>query len=192
MTGSGPQDRYLLDAASGGTFMRKYEDEAMELIEMVAENSHHNAAKPFGRGAMSKGQLIDTKAKKTGMLLERIDKMAEVQNLILDWLHIRNGSEGLAPVSLQEASPCANCSKFDHVELDCLLMAIQGQCMFREGPPRVPTQQGWPNFLGAYSNYYITPVFNKNPLQHVGFRRNNNQPYPPSYNGRQQPYANQR
>ena len=33
--GLGPQDRYLLDAASGGTFMSKYEDEAMELIETV-------------------------------------------------------------------------------------------------------------------------------------------------------------
>ena len=46
--GLGPQDRYLLDAASSGTFMRKFEDEAMDLIETVAENSHHNAAKPFG------------------------------------------------------------------------------------------------------------------------------------------------
>ena len=45
--GLGLQDRYLLDAASGGTFMSKFEDEAMELIETVAENSHHNAAKPF-------------------------------------------------------------------------------------------------------------------------------------------------
>ena len=43
-----------MDAASGGTFMSKYEDEAMELIETVAENSHHNAEKPFGRGAMPK------------------------------------------------------------------------------------------------------------------------------------------
>ena len=33
----GPQDRYLLDAASGSTFMSKFEDEAMELIEMVAK-----------------------------------------------------------------------------------------------------------------------------------------------------------
>ena len=49
--GLGPQDRYLLDAASGGTFMSKYEDDAMDLIETVAENSHHNSAKPFGRGA---------------------------------------------------------------------------------------------------------------------------------------------
>ena len=74
--GLGPQDRYLLDAASDGTFMRKYEDDAMELIEMVAENSHHNARKPFGRGAMAK--MIDAKLAKMGMLLERIDKMAKV------------------------------------------------------------------------------------------------------------------
>ena len=41
--GLGPQDRYLLNAASGGTFVSKYEDEAMELIKTVAEKSHHNA-----------------------------------------------------------------------------------------------------------------------------------------------------
>ena len=70
--GLGPQDRYLLDAASGSTFMSKYEDDAMELIETVAENSHHNAAKPFGRGAMPK--TIDAKSAETGMLLEKIDK----------------------------------------------------------------------------------------------------------------------
>ena len=32
------QDRYLLYAATGGTFLSKYEDEAMELIETVGEN----------------------------------------------------------------------------------------------------------------------------------------------------------
>ena len=90
--GLGPQDRYHLDATSGGTFMSKYEDEAMELIEMVAENSHQNVEKPFGRGVMPKGQLIDAKSAKTGMLLERIDKMMEVQNLLLDRLNIRNSS----------------------------------------------------------------------------------------------------
>ena len=74
--GLGPQDRYLLDAASGDTFMSKYEDDAMELIETVAEYSHHNVAKPFGRGAMPKS--IDAKSAETGMLLERIEKMAEV------------------------------------------------------------------------------------------------------------------
>ena len=43
--GLGPQDRYLLDATRGGTFISKFEDEAMELIITTAENSHHNAAK---------------------------------------------------------------------------------------------------------------------------------------------------
>ena len=186
--GLGPQDRYLLDAASGGTFMSKYEDDAMDLIETVAENSHHNPAKPFGRGAMPKA--LDAKSAETGMLLERIDKMAEVQNLLLDRLNIRNGSEGLAPVSLQEASPCATCSRFDHVKLDCPVMAIQGQRMYRQGPSGGPSQQGRPNYPGNYSNQYNTPVFN-NSLQNNGYRRNNDQPYPPQYNG-QQNYPNQR
>ena len=136
--GLGPQDRYLLDAASRGTFMSKYEDDAMDLIETVAENSHHNAEKPFGRGAMPKA--LDAKSAETGMLLERIDKMSEVQNLLLDRLNIRNGSKGLAPVSLQEASPCATCSRFDHLELDCPVMAIQGQGMYRQGPSGGPIQ----------------------------------------------------
>ena len=140
--GLGLQDRYLLDAESGGTFMSNYEDDAIELIKKVAKNSHHNTTKLFGRGAMPKGQMIDAKSVETGMLLERIDKMAEVQNLLLDRLNIRNGSEGLAPVSLQEASSCANCSRFDHNELDYPVMAIQGQGMFRQGPSGGPTQQG--------------------------------------------------
>ena len=120
----GPQDRYVLDATSGSTFMSKYEDDAMELIKTVAENSHHNAAKPFGRGAMPKGQMIDAKSAEKGMLLERINKMAEVQNLFLDRFNICNSSKGLTPVSLQEASPCANCSRFDHIKLDCPVMKI--------------------------------------------------------------------
>ena len=99
----GPQDRYLLDAESGGTFMSRYEHKAMELIETVAENSHHSTIKPFERGVMPKGQMIDAKSVEMGMLLERIDKMEEVQNLLLDRPNIRNGSKGLAPVSLQEA-----------------------------------------------------------------------------------------
>ena len=156
--GLGPQDRYLLDAASGGTFMSKYEDDVMELIETVAENSHHNAAKPFGRGEMPKA--IDAKSAETGMLLERIDKMVEVQNLLLDRLNIRNGSEGLVSVSLQEASPCVTCSRFDYVELDCPVMAIQGQGIYRQGLLGGPSQQGRPNYPGTYSNQYNTPLFN--------------------------------
>ena len=114
--------------------MSKYEDDAMELIKTVAENSYHSAAKPFGRGVTPKGQMIDAKSMETGMFLKRIYKMAEVQDLLLDRLNICNGSEGLTPISLQEASLCGSCSRFDHIELDCPVMAIQGQGMFRQGP----------------------------------------------------------
>ena len=174
--GLDPQDRYLLDAANGGTFMSKYEDKLMELIETVAENSHHNAVKPFGRGTMPK--TIDAKSAEMGMPLERIDKMVEVHNLLLDRLNICNDSKGLAPVLLQEELPCATCSRFDHVELDCPVMVIEGQGMYRQGPSGGPTQQGRPNILGTYPTYYNTIVFN-NPTQNAGYRRNDHQPYPP-------------
>ena len=55
----GLQDRYLLDVASGSTFMRKFEDDMMELIKTVAKNSHHNPEKPFERGATLKEGLIN-------------------------------------------------------------------------------------------------------------------------------------
>ena len=58
--------------------MSKFEDNAMELIEMMGENSHHNVKKPFKRDVMPKGQLIDAKSVETCMLLERIKKMAKV------------------------------------------------------------------------------------------------------------------
>ena len=129
--GLGAPDRYLLDAASGGTFMSKYEDEALELIELVAENSHHHAAKSFrGRSSPAKGGMLDAKAAEIGMLLDKIEKLTEAQNLIMDSLKVRPGSDGLAPVSHIDVSPCSHCSSFEHVELDCPVMAIQGQFPF--------------------------------------------------------------
>ena len=98
----GPQDRYLLDTTRDDTFMSKYEDDAMELIEIVAENSHHNAAKPFTQGVTSRGQMIDAKSMETSIFLDRIKKMFDVRNLLLDHLNIRNGSRGLALVTLQD------------------------------------------------------------------------------------------
>ena len=107
--------------------MSKYEDDVMELIKTMAENIHHNAVKPFGRGVMPKGQMIDPKSTETSMLLERIKKMVKYNNFLMDRLNIHNGYEGLAPLSLQEVSPCANCSRFVHVKLDCPVMVIQAQ-----------------------------------------------------------------
>ena len=69
--------------------MRKYEDEALELIELVAENSHHHVAKFFrGQSAPAKGGMLDAKAAETGMLFDKIEKLIKAQNLIMDSLKI--------------------------------------------------------------------------------------------------------
>ena len=146
----------------------------------MAENRHHNSTKAFRRGVMPKGKLIDTKSSEMGMLLERIKKMAEVQNLLMDRLNILNGFEGLAPVSLQEVSSCTNCSRLNHVEIDSPVMAVQGQGMYRQSPIGGPSQQGRPNYSDSSPNYYCSPIFNNNPSQPARFRRNNNQTYPPT------------
>ena len=53
--------------------MSKYEDKTLELIELVAENSHHHAAKLFGGwSAPAKGGMLDVKAVETGMLLDKL------------------------------------------------------------------------------------------------------------------------
>ena len=86
--GLGAQDRYLLDAGSGDTFMRKFKDDTMKLIETMVERSHNNKVKPLGRGVMPKGHLINSKLEETSMLLDWIKKMAEVHNLLMDRLNI--------------------------------------------------------------------------------------------------------
>ena len=77
--------------------MRKYEEEAHELIELVVENSHHHVAKSFGgQIAPSKGRMLDAKVVEPGMLFDKIEKLTKAQNLIMDSLKIRSGSKGLA------------------------------------------------------------------------------------------------
>ena len=173
----GAPERYLLDAASGGTFMSKYEDEALELIELVAENSHHHAAKSFrGRSAPAKGGMLDAKAAETCMLLDKIEKLTEAQNLITDSLKIRPGSDGLALVSHVDVLPCSHCSNFEHVELDCPLMAIQGPYSFRPNPTTYPglSQAGrstYPN--QGYSSFHNPTYAQQRSGQHTSYH----QPY---------------
>ena len=62
---------------------------------------------------------MDAKAAETDMLLDKIEKLTEAQNFIMDLLKIRQGSDGLAPVSQINVSLCSHCSSFEHVELDC-------------------------------------------------------------------------
>ena len=67
--------------------MSKYEDESLELIELVVENRNHHAAKSFGGWSVpSKEGMLDVKAVETGMFLDKIEKLTEAQNLIMDSL----------------------------------------------------------------------------------------------------------
>ena len=88
----------------------------------------------LSRSTLAKGGMLDAKAVETGMLLDKIEKLTEAQNLIMDSLKIRSGSDGLALVSHSDVSPHSRCSNVEHVELDCPVMAIQGPVPFRPNP----------------------------------------------------------
>ena len=142
--------------------MSKYEDEALELIKLVAENSHHHAAKSFGgRSAPEKGGMLDAKVVETCMLLDKIEKLTEAQNLIMDLLKVRPSSDGLASVSHIDVSPCSHCSSFEHVELDCRVMAIQGPFPFQPNPTTYPglSQAGRSNYLNQDYNSFHNPSY---------------------------------
>ena len=167
----------MLDAASRDTFTSKYEDEALELIKLVAENSHHHAAKSFGRrSAPAKGVMLDAKAAETSMLLDKIEKLTEEQNLIMDLLKIRSGSDGLAPASQIDVSPCSHCSSFKQVELDGPVMAIQGPFPFRSNPTTYPSlsQAGRSNYPNqGYSSFHNPSYVQQRNGQHTPYH----QPY---------------
>ena len=168
--------------------MSKYEDEALELIELVAENSHHHAAKSFGgRSAPAKGGMFDVKAVETGMLLDKIEKLTEALNLIMDSLKIRPGSDGLAPVSHSDISAYSRCSNVEHVQLDCPVMAIQGPVPFRPNPMPYPglRQAGRYHDLNeGYSNYNNPSYAQQRSGQHTSY-------YQP-FGSAQQPMGNPR
>ena len=167
----------MLDVASGGMFMSKYEDEALELIELVAENSHHHVAKSFGgRSAPAKGGMLDATAAETGMLLDNIEKLTEAQNLIMDLLKIRPGSDCLALVSHVDVSPCSHCSSFEHIGLDCPVMEIQGPYSFRPNTTTYPglSQAGRStNPNQGYSSFHNPTYAQQRNGQHTSYH----QPY---------------
>ena len=78
--------------------------------------------------------MLDAKAAETSMLLDNIEKLTEAHNLIMDSLKIRPSSDGLVQVSHVDNSLCSHCTSFEHVELNCPLMAIQGPFPFRPNP----------------------------------------------------------
>ena len=56
--------------------------------------------------------MLDAKAVETSILLDKIEKLTEAQNLIIDSLKIRPGSDGLALVSHSDVSSCSHYSSF--------------------------------------------------------------------------------
>ena len=75
--------------------------------------------------------MLDAKALETCMLFDKIEKLTEAHNLIMDLLKIRPSSNSLAPLAHINVSSCSHCSSFEHVELDCPVMTIQGPFPFR-------------------------------------------------------------
>ena len=120
--------------------------------------------------------MLDAKAAETGMLFDKIEKLTEAQNLIMDSLKIRPGSDGLAPVSHVNVSPCSHCSSFEHVELDCPVMAIQGPFPFWPNPTTYPnlSQAGRSNYLNqGYSCFHNPSYAQQRNGQHTPYH----QPY---------------
>ena len=121
------------------------------------------------------------------MLLDKIEKLTEAQNLIMDSLKIQLHSDGHAPVSHVDVSPCSNCSSFEHVELDCAVMEIQGQFPFRPNPTTYLglSQAGRSNYPNqGYSNFH-------NPT-YAQLRNGQHTPYHQPYGSAPQHMANPR
>ena len=116
MFGVGTLEQSAFDAASGGSFLSLYEEEAMELIEKMVLTSQRNATKSLrSRSTMVRGgSSMDAKAAETGQLWERMEKITEIQNLLIDRLNVKNGNEGLAPEPAEGVSACAHCSSLEH------------------------------------------------------------------------------
>ena len=82
----------------------------------------------------------------------------------------------LAPVSQIDVSPCSHCSSFEHVELDCPVMAIQGPFPFWPNPTTYPglSQAGRSNYPNqGYSSFHNPSYAQQRNGQHTPYH----QPY---------------
>ena len=116
--------------------------------------------------------MLDAKVVETGMLFDKIEKETEAQNLIMDSLKIRPGSDGLALVSHGDVSPCSHCSSFEHVELDCRVMAIQCPFSFRPNPMTYPglSQAGRSNYPNqGYTSFHNPSYAQQTNGQHTSY-----------------------
>ncbi|GAV84626.1 LOW QUALITY PROTEIN: hypothetical protein CFOL_v3_28070, partial [Cephalotus follicularis] len=83
------QNRQMVDASCGGTFMHKSEDEAWQLFESLSENSLHHLSsrvEPSAMGTQKKGGIyevsqFETIKAKVDMLSQKLDKVLTIGTL---------------------------------------------------------------------------------------------------------------
>ena len=155
---------------SGGTFISKYDDDALKLIELVAENSHHHAAKSFGGwSAPAKRGMLDVKAAEIGMLLDKIEKLTEAHNLIINSLKASHQFHMLMSHRVHMALVLTCRAGFP-------MMAIKGQFPFQPNHTTYPglSQAGrstYPN--QGYSSFHNPTYVQQRSGQHTSYH----QPY---------------
>ena len=75
----------------------------------------------------------------------------------MDSLKIQAGFDGFVPVSHIDVSSCSHSSSFEHVELGCPVMAIQGPFLFWPNSTAYPglSQAGRSNYPNqGYSSFH--------------------------------------
>ena len=122
----------------------------------------------------------------------KLTHIFKAQNLIMDSLKIRSSSDGLALVAHIDVSPCSHCSSFEHVELDCPMMAIQGPFPFR---PNTTTYLGlsqvgrYHHSNQGYSNYNNPSYAQQRSAQHTSYHQPFGSVQQPMGNPRQTPFT---
>ena len=79
-------------------------------------------------------------------------------------------------VSHVDVSPCSHCSSFEHVELDCPVMEIQGPYSFRRNPTTYPglSQAGRSHYPNQGYASFHNPTYAQ---QRSGHNMSYHQPY---------------
>ena len=94
--------------------------------------------------------------------------------MIIDSHRIRPGSHGLAPISHIDVSLYSHYSSFEHVELDCPVMAIQGPFPFRPNPTTYLglSQAGRSNYPNqGYTSFHNPSHVQQRSGQHTSYHQ---------------------
>ncbi|GAV75739.1 LOW QUALITY PROTEIN: hypothetical protein CFOL_v3_19215, partial [Cephalotus follicularis] len=163
------QNRQMVDASCGGTFMHNSEDEAWKLFESFSENSLHHLSSRVESSAMGiqkkwgiyEVSQFETIKAKVDLLSQKLDKV-----LTIGMLPMQSTQTSIA----QEA--CALCASPKHYMSDCSLavqypefiqeqaQAIQGFSRLGNDPFSNTYNPGWrnqPNFSWKQPNISHNP-----------------------------------